>query len=51
VAWTATDLHQLPPGLRNILAQPLSSGYSLGVCFAPSKTYLGGVYWLIFVTY
>lgn len=51
VAWTATDLHQLPPGLRNILGQPLNSGYSLGVCFASSKTYLGGVYWLIFVTY
>ena len=51
VAWTATDLRQLPPGLRNILAQPLSNGYSLGVCFAPSKTYPGGVYWLIFATY
>jgi uncharacterized protein YkwD len=51
VAWTATDLHQLPPGLRSVLSQPVTSGYSLGVCFAPSKSTPGGVYWLLFVTY
>lgn len=51
VAWNATDPRQLPPGLRSILEKPVLSGYSLGVCFAPSTTYPAGVYWLIFVTY
>ena len=51
VAWTATDLHQLPPGLRSILSQPLSGPYSLGLCYAPSASNPSGVYWLIFVTY
>lgn len=51
VAWTATDLRKLPPGLQKILSQPVSSGYSLGVCFSPSTSQPGGVYWLLFVTY
>ena len=51
VAWTATDLQKLPPGLQKILSQPVSSGYSLGVCFATSASQLGGVYWLLFITY
>jgi uncharacterized protein YkwD len=51
VAWTATDLKKLPPGLQKILSQPVLSGYSLGVCFATSASQPGGVYWLLFVTY
>jgi uncharacterized protein YkwD len=51
VAWTASDLRQLPAGLRSVLSQPVTSGYSLGACFAPSKSYPGGIYWLIFITY
>lgn len=51
VAWTATDLHQLPPGAKKILGQPVSSGYSLGVCFGTSKSQPGGVYWILLVTY
>ncbi|HWS94894.1 MAG TPA: CAP domain-containing protein [Candidatus Methylomirabilis sp.] len=51
VAWTATDLRQLPPGLRSILSQPLTGPYSLGVCYASSSGNPGGVYWLLFVTY
>jgi uncharacterized protein YkwD len=51
VAWTATDLGKLPPNLKRLLAQPLSSGYSLGVCFAPSVSHPGGVYWLVMVIY
>jgi len=51
VAWTATDLRQLPAGLRSILAQPLAGPYSLGVCFATSASQPNGVYWLLFVTY
>lgn len=51
VAWTATDLRKLPPGLQKILSVQLTSGYSLGVCFSPSTSQLGGVYWLLFVTY
>ena len=51
VAWTATDLHNLPPGLKKILSQPVQSGYSLGVCWSTSRTQPGGVYWLLFITY
>jgi uncharacterized protein YkwD len=51
VAWTATDLQKLPPGLQKILSQPVTNGYSLGVCFATSASQQGGVYWLLFVTY
>jgi uncharacterized protein YkwD len=51
VAWTATDLRKLPPGLQKILGQPVASGYSLGVCFATTASQPGGVYWLLFVTY
>lgn len=51
VAWTATDLQKLPPGLQKILSQPVTSGYSLGVCFATSTSQPGGVYWLLFITY
>jgi uncharacterized protein YkwD len=51
VAWTATDLGKLPPNLKRLLAQPLASGYSLGVCFAPSVSHPGGVYWLVMVIY
>lgn len=51
VAWTATDLHKLPPGLQKILGQPVTNGYSLGVCFATSASQQGGVYWLLFITY
>jgi len=51
VAWTATDLKQLPPGAKKIFSQPITSGYSLGVCFATSASQPGGVYWLLLVTY
>ena len=51
VAWTATDLGKLPPNLKRLLAQPSSSGYWLGVCFAPSVSHPGGVYWLVMVIY
>jgi len=51
VAWTASDLEKLPPNLKRLLAQPLSSGYSLGACFAPSVSHPGGVYWLVMVIY
>ena len=51
VAWNASDLGKLPSNLKRLLGQPLSSGYSLGVCFAPSVTHPGGVYWLVMVIY
>ena len=51
VAWNASDLEKLPASLQKLLAKPLSSGYSLGVCFAPSVTHPGGVYWLVLVIY
>ena len=51
VAWDATDLAKLPPNLKRLLSQPLALGYSLGVCFAPSVSHPGGVYWLVMVIY
>ena len=51
VAWNASDLGKLPSSLKRLLAQPLTSGYSLGVCFAPSVTHPWGLYWLVMVIY
>jgi Cysteine-rich secretory protein family len=51
MAWTATELEQLPEGVRTMLGQPLLNGYSLGVCFATSATHPGGMYWIAMVTY
>ena len=51
VAWTATELEDLPAGVKTLLSQPLSTGYSLGACFAPSVSHPGGMYWIVMVTY
>ncbi len=51
VAWTANDLDQLPAGARSLLSQPMPAGYSLGVCFAPSVSHPGGMYWIVMVGY
>ena len=49
--WTASDLEKLPPNAKQLLAQPLHSAYSLGVCFAPSVSHAGGLYWVVMVVY
>jgi Cysteine-rich secretory protein family len=51
MAWTATEMEQLPVGLKALLGQPLPNGYSLGVCFAASATHPGGMYWIVMVVY
>jgi Cysteine-rich secretory protein family len=51
LAWTATDLEQLPDGVKTLISQPLNGGYSLGVCFAPSVSHPGGIYWIVMVAY
>jgi uncharacterized protein YkwD len=51
VVWTATHLEELPGDVKGLLSQPLSSGYSLGACFAPSVSHPAGVYWIVLVTY
>jgi hypothetical protein len=51
VAWTSTDLTRLPANLKKLLTQPLTSGYALAVCYAPSVSHPGGVYWLLMVIY
>jgi uncharacterized protein YkwD len=51
VVWTAEDLTKLPNSLKKILSQPLSAEYSLGVCFAPSGSNPGGIYWVVMVIY
>lgn len=49
--WTSSELDKLPNNVKGLLSQPLNGGYSLGVCFAPSVSHPGGVYWLVMVTY
>ena len=51
LAWTATELEQLPDGVKALLSQQLNNGYSLGVCFAASASHPGGIYWISMVTY
>jgi len=51
MAWTATDLEEVPDHVKEALAQPLPGGYSLGVCFAASVSHPGGMYWIEMVTY
>jgi len=51
LAWTADELEQLPPSVQEALSQPLNNGYSLGMCFAPSATHPGGMYWVVMVVY
>jgi hypothetical protein len=50
VVWTATSLAELPPTLQK-LRDAQASGYSLGACFASSKSYPNAVYWVELVTY
>ncbi len=49
--WTSADPGQLPGALDTMLSEGLSSGYSLGACFAPSVSHPGGVYWIVMVSY
>jgi uncharacterized protein YkwD len=51
VSWTATELEDLPAGAKSLLSQPLIAGYSLGICFAPSVSHPGGMYWIVMVGY
>lgn len=50
-AWTAGDPAKLPKGIDRVLSGPMSGGYSLGACFAPSVSHPGGIYWLVLVAY
>ena len=49
--WTTFAPGKLPNGVKGLLAHPLSSGYSLGACFAPSVSHPGGVYWVVMIVY
>ncbi len=49
--WTTADPEQLPGKAKELLAHPMSSGYSLGACFAPSVSQPGGIYWVVMVVY
>jgi uncharacterized protein YkwD len=51
MAWTATEVEQLPTGVKALAGQPLPNGYSLGVCFAGNPTHPGGIYWIVMVAY
>src|SRR5664279_2660817 len=49
--WTTFAPGKLPNSVKGLLAHPLSSGYSLGACFAPSVSHPGGVYWVVMIVY
>jgi uncharacterized protein YkwD len=51
MSWTATEVEQLPEGVKTILGQPLPNGYSVAICFSTSATHPGGMYWIMMVTY
>jgi hypothetical protein len=50
-AWTTAVPSELPSSAKELLSRPMSSGYSLGACFAPSVSQPGGVYWVVMVVY
>src|ERR1022692_270632 len=50
-AWTTAVPGELPSSAKELLSRPMSSGYSLGACFAPSVSQPGGVYWVVMVVY
>jgi hypothetical protein len=49
--WTTGTPEKLPNGAKELLSHPMSAGYSMGVCFAPSLSHPGGVYWVVMVVY
>ncbi len=49
--WTAIAPDKLPGSAKDLLSHPMSSGYSLGACFAPSVSQPGGVYWVLMIVY
>jgi Cysteine-rich secretory protein family len=49
--WTTGTPEKLPNGAKELLSHPMSAGYSLGACFAPSLSHPGGVYWVVMVVY
>ncbi len=50
VVYTATEPQRLPSNMQK-LANVTASGYSLGACYASSKSQPNNVYWVAFVTY
>ncbi len=50
VAFTATDLTQLPASLQRLKTQP-ASAFSVGACYRSSAHYENPVFWIILVTY
>jgi hypothetical protein len=50
IAFTATDLAELPESLERLKAQS-ASGFSVGACYQTSKSYDTPVFWFLVVTY
>jgi hypothetical protein len=50
VVYTSTEPQRLPSNMQK-LADVIASGYSLGACYASSKSQPSNVYWVAFVTY
>ncbi len=50
VAFTASDLNQVPDSLERLKTRP-ASGFSVGACYQASASYDNPIFWVIVVTY
>lgn len=50
VTFTVANLTRMPSYLQNMRTVP-ASGFSVGACYAGSRTYASPVYWIILTTY
>lgn len=51
LAFTAGDPRNLPAGVKDVGSDPKLNSVSVGVCFATSKTYTDGTYWVALMMY
>lgn len=51
IRYTTLQPETLPDGLSQTVGDNTLKGYSAGVCFARSKSYPNGVYWVVLVFY
>lgn len=51
LAFTAGDPRNLPAGVKDVGSDPKLNSVSVGVCFASSRTYPDGTYWVALMMY
>ena len=50
-AFTSTEPQVLPPAAANIASQRAAQTFAVGACFARTRKYPAGAYWVVLVTY